>query len=74
MACDTVTCGGGDTALERTFPLCAQPERTKIEAKTGLRRVDGLVYDKGQSPTITGREHFDRAPNSEKFVVAEAIG
>ena len=74
MACDTVTCGGGDAALERTFPLCAQPEQIKIEAKTGLRRVDSLVYGKGQTPTITGREHFDRAPNSDKFVAANAIG
>ena len=65
---------GGNAALECTFPLRAQPERSKIDVETGLRRVDALVYDKGQSPTITGREHFDRAPNSEKFVVAEAIG
>ena len=64
---------GGNAALERTFPLCAQPERTKIEAKTGLRRVDGLVYGKGQTPTITGREPFDRGANSDKFVGANAI-
>ena len=64
----------GDVALERAFPLCAQPERTKIEAKTGLRRVDGLVYGNGQTPTITGREQFDRGANIDKFVVAKSIG
>jgi len=65
---------GGNAALECTFPLRTYSEWTKIETETRLRRVDGLVYDKSQSPTITGREQFDRAPNSDKFVVAQAIG
>ena len=66
--------GRGDLALERTPPLRAQSEQTKIEAETGPRRVDRLVYGKGQSPTITGREQFDRAPKSDNFVGANAIG
>jgi hypothetical protein len=53
--------------------LRAQSEQTKIKTETRLRRVDGLVYGKGQSPTITGREQFDRATNSDKFVGANAI-
>ena len=67
---------GGDLPLEGTSPLRvlrAQSKQIKIEVEARLRRVDVLAERKSHSPTITGREQFDRAPSVDKPAVDHVI-